>query len=250
MSAEDNILELPPPPADAKVAYGADANQFIELYRPKANKQHHAVFFLHGGFWRAKYDLKHAGHLCHDLKGSGWLAMNVEYRRVGNEHGGWPATFSDIREAFQFALSSAKKWEFDPEKLVAMGHSAGGQLAFALAGHEARVKKAVSLAGVLDLQKAYDLHLSHDAAVEFLGGTPQEMADHYKEASPTKLHIGAQQVVVHGTKDDTVPYEIAVDYVRQKQGSERIQFLSLPDAGHFELIDPRTKEWKKIVESL
>lgn len=246
----EDILELPPPPADARVAYGSDSNQFIELYKPKTNKERRCVLFLHGGFWRAKYDLKHAGHLCYDLKERGWLAVNVEYRRVGNEHGGWPATFNDIRQALQLTFDSAKKWEIEPQKVVVMGHSAGGQLAFALAGHDHRVKQAVSLAGVLDLQQAYTLHLSHDAVVEFLGGTPAQMPDHYKEASPLQLHIVGKQLVVHGKEDDTVPYAISADYVRQKQAKERIHLLSFEDAGHFELIDPRTKQWKSIVDSL
>ena len=55
-----------------------------------------------------------------------------------------------------------------------MGHSAGGQLALCLAAHEADVKNVVSLAGVVDLQRAYKLHLSNDAVVEFLHGTPTE----------------------------------------------------------------------------
>jgi len=99
---------------------------------------------------------------------------------------------------------------------------------------------------VLDLQRAYDLHLSHDAVVEFLGGTPGQMPDHYKEASPTQLTIKAKQLVVYGEKDDIVPPGISRNYVKLKRAQERVEPLALPSAGHFELIDPRTKEWKQI----
>jgi hypothetical protein len=51
------------------------------------------------------------------------------------------------------------------------------------------VKAAISLAGVVDLQRAYELHLSNDAVVEFLGGSPAEVGDHYREADPMKLEI-------------------------------------------------------------
>ena len=70
-----------------------------------------------------------------------------------------------------------------------IGHSAGGQLALCLAAHEPSVTRVVSLAGVVDLQRAYQLHLSNDAVVEFLRGTPSEVPDHYREADPMQLSI-------------------------------------------------------------
>jgi acetyl esterase/lipase len=248
MQTED-ILDLKPPAADERIAYGTDPNHFVDLRRPKKSQQR-AVAFIHGGFWRAKYDLMHASHLCEALRIAGWTSINVEFRRVGNPGGAWPGTFSDLRSAMQMIFSAAKKWDFAPENLVVMGHSAGGQLALALAGHDERIKKAVSLAGVLDLQRAYDLHLSNDAVVEFLGGTPTQMPDHYKEASPTQLKIKAKQLVVHGDKDNVVPVAISQEYVRLKKAKERVESLVLPGAGHFEVIDPRTKEWKQIESAL
>jgi len=240
-----DILDLKPPAADDRIPYGTDPNQFLDLRRAKKS-QHRAVAFIHGGFWRARYDLMHASHLCEALRNGGWTTFNIEYRRVGNPGGAWPGTFSDLRAAMQMIFSSAKKWDFAPEKLVVMGHSAGGQLALALAGHDERIQKAVSLAGVLDLQRAYDLHLSHDAVVEFLGGTPAQMPDHYKEASPAQLKIKAKELVIYGEKDAIVPPEISRGYVKLKKAKERVEPLVLPNAGHFELIDPRTKEWKQI----
>ncbi len=86
--------------------------------------------------------------------------------------GAWPGTFADIRSAYQFLLQNAVPHNLDRRRIVVMGHSAGGQLALCLAAHEAGVNRVVSLAGVVDLQRAYQLHLSNDAVVEFLRGTP------------------------------------------------------------------------------
>ena len=249
MGAED-ILSLTPPAADKRVAYGHDPNQFVDLRLPKGKANGRCLVNIHGGFWRARYDLAHAGHICADLASRGWLTVNVEYRRVGNDGGGWLGSFSDLRSAVDLVLGSAKAWHYDSEKLVVMGHSAGGQLALALAAHDPRIKTAVSLAGVLDLKKAYELHLSNDAVVEFMGGTPEKVADHYAEASPYELRIKARQVVVHGTKDDVVPFSISEQYVRVKKGKERIDFVKLEGAGHYEVIDPRTPEWKRIAAAL
>src|SRR5947209_3277826 len=126
----DDILTLPPPPADARLEYGSDPSQFIDLRLPTAKKKTPSpvVINIHGGFWRAKYSLEHAGHLCAALTAKGLATANLEYRRVGNEGGAWPGTFADIRAAYQFLLQSARTNLFDPKRVVLMGHSAGAKL--------------------------------------------------------------------------------------------------------------------------
>jgi acetyl esterase/lipase len=247
MAFGDDILSSTPPQADARVAYGRDANQFVDLRLAKGKGPHALVVFLHGGYWRARYDLGYAGHLCAALTAKGIATANVEYRRVGNAGGGWPGTFEDVRAAYQFLLQNAQKYEFDTRRVVAMGHSAGGQLALCLAAHENGVKGVVSLAGVVDLQRAYALHLSNDAVVEFLGGTPKELADHYREADPMKLAISARQWLVHGAADDVVPPEFSRDYVSAKQKmKEDARLVAIAGAGHFEVVDPRAAVWKDV----
>src|ERR1022692_3192938 len=208
----DDILSLTPPKADTRVAYGGDANQFVDLRAPKGKGPHALAISIHGGYWRAKYDLGYMGHLCAALTAKGVATANLEYRRAGNAGGGWPGTFSDVRAGCQFLTQNAHKYEFDMRRVVVIGHSAGGQLGLCLAAHESGVKGVVSLAGVVDLQRAYTLHLSNDAVVEFLGGTPAEVRDHYKEADPMNLAIRARQWLVHGAADHVGPVGFSRDY--------------------------------------
>jgi acetyl esterase/lipase len=147
MTSADDILNLAPPKADLRVTYGGDQNQVIDLRLPKGKGPHALAISIHGGFWRAKYDLGYAGHLCAALTAKGIATANVEYRRVGNAGGGWPGTFADVRSAYQFLLQSARQREFDARRIVVIGHSAGGQLGLGLAAHESGVKSVVSLAG-------------------------------------------------------------------------------------------------------
>lgn len=266
----DSILTLAAPPADARIAYGSDPNQFFDLRLPKdelakndqtKNEQrfksgYPLVISIHGGYWRAEYNLDHAGHLCAALTAKGLATANLEYRRVGNEGGAWPNTFADIRSAYNFLLQHASEHNIDPQKFLIIGHSAGGQLALCLAGHEPGVTRVVSLAGVVDLQRAYQLHLSNDAVVEFLRGTPGQVPDHYREADPMQLAIArARQWLVHGSADDIVPPGFSRDYVTAKQNragkeKEDVHLLDIADADHFDLIDPRTRAWKQVEQAV
>ena len=142
----DDILSLVAPKADSRVAYGSDGNQFLELRMPSGKGPHPVAVCIHGGFWRAKYDLGYFGHLCAALTAKGVATANVEYRRVGNPGGGWPGTFADIRAAYRFLIQNGKQYGFDARRVVVLGHSAGGQLALCLAAHETGLAGAISLA--------------------------------------------------------------------------------------------------------
>jgi acetyl esterase/lipase len=248
MPSED-ILALPPPPADVRLSYGAEPNQFGELRLPKSKGPFPVVMNIHGGFWRAKYDLAHTGHLCAALTAKGFATWNVEYRRVGNPGGGWPGTFEDIRNAYRYLPQIAKRYDLDSANILVMGHSAGAQLALCLAAHESSVKRAVSLAGVVDLQQAWQQHLSDNAVVEFLGGKPNEVPEHYREADPMQLVIDhtTTQWLIHGAGDDVVPPYFSRQYTEQKRTrGEDVHYTEISTAGHFDLIDPRSNAWPTV----
>jgi acetyl esterase/lipase len=216
---------------------------------PKSKGSFPLVMNIHGGFWRAKYTLAHAGHLCAALTARGLATWNVEYRRVGNPGGGWPGTFEDIRNAYRFVSQLAKRYNLDSAKALVMGHSSGGQLALCLAAHEPSLKRVVSLAGVLDLQQAWELHLSNNAVVDFLGGRPTEVPEHYREADPMKLSVSHSTVqwLIHGAKDDIVPSYFSRNYAEEKkQRGDDVHYLEISTAGHFDLIDPRSPAWGRV----
>lgn len=244
----DDILTLPAPPADARLSYGSDPNQFGELRVPKTGGPFPVVICIHGGYWRAKYDLKHAGHPCAALTARGLATWNLEFRRVGNPGGGWPGTFDDVRSGYRYVSQIAQRYNLDSSKVLVFGHSAGGQLALCLAGHETSVKRVISLAGVVDLQQAWELHLSDNAVVGFMGGEPGSVPDRYREANPMQLKISqATQWLIHGASDDTVPPFLSRNYTEQKKRrGENVHYLEISTAGHFDLIDPRSTAWPKV----
>jgi acetyl esterase/lipase len=251
----EEILTKKPPEADLRIPYGQDPNQFVDLRIPAEKGPHPVVFFIHGGYWRAKYDLTYAGHLCAALAKAGIATWNVEYRRVGNPGGGWPGTFEDVRTAYRLlhghshqGQSNKTAGKFDLKRVCVAGHSAGGQLALCLAAFEKTVTGVLSLAGVLDLHRGWELHLSNDAVSEFLGGSPEQVPEHYREASPAERSIPqAMQKVVHGTADSAVPYEIGKGYAdAKKKSGEKVELITLDKIGHFEIVDPGSAVWGKI----
>ena len=228
-----DITSIPPVPANARIHYGDAPSQFFDLFLP-VNEPRGAALMIHGGFWRDRYDLQHASHLCAALAREGIAVANLEYRRVGEPGGGWPGTYEDVLTGFDAVQKKLG------DRIVVLGHSAGGHLALRLAAD--RVATAiVALAPVADLTQACKLNLSNGAVVEFLGGTPETVPSRY-EAADARLHASSvQRCLVHGEHDDTVPMSLSYSYLKAR-GSDKpdIVLVKIKDANHFDLIDPES----------
>jgi acetyl esterase/lipase len=219
-------------------SYGDDASQFGELYE---GGDRGVAVLLHGGFWRARYDLTLMQPLAEDLAARGWTAWNVEYRRLGSG-GGVPATLDDVGAA----IDHLAELGLDGGRVVAIGHSAGGHLAAMAATREdARVPVTgvVSQAGVLDLRRAWELGLSKNVARDFLGGDLARCA----LASPIeRLPLRAPALLTHGGRDDIVPVEISERFA----AASGAQLVVLEDEDHFGHLDPANPLWTAVLEWL
>jgi len=241
-----NILRIPPAEPGKRLAYGSDPSQFGELRLPEGKAPHPVVLFIHGGYWRATYDLSHARHLCAAIAKAGYAVWSVEYRRTGQPGGGYPGTFDDVRAAFAWLPSIPA---LDLTRVVVAGHSAGGQLALWLAAQEGIALKGVAgLAAISDLRRGHALNLGRGAIDAFMGCGPADCGDHYSKASPMDLlPLKVPQVLIHGTADDTVPFELSKRFAR---ASANARLVPLEGSGHFEPIDPRAKEWPRVLEEI
>jgi acetyl esterase/lipase len=231
------------------ISYGADPFQFGELSLPATKRPHAVAIVIHGGFWRSKYGLDYIRPVCDELTQAGIATWNLEYRRIGNPGGGWPGTFEDVEAGADKVAAIAVHNGLDLNRVIAIGHSAGGHLAFWLAARRKFLAGAISLAGVVDLRRAWELQLSNTVVADFLGGSPDEVPDRYAFASPIeRLPLGIPQRLFHGTADDSVPLEISERYVQAAQSSgDDAQLIVLPNASHFDVVDPRTKEFAQVL---
>jgi acetyl esterase/lipase len=247
---------MPHPHAPTRIDYGSHPSQFGELTLPDGEPRS-IVVVVHGGFWRQRHGLELGRPLAADLAGAGHAAWNIEYRRVGGD-GGWPATFTDVAAAVDLLagpVQEAAGGRLPLDRVVAVGHSAGGHLGTWLAarpGLPAGVPGAdpavllrgvVSQAGVLDLVDAEERGVGSGASGDLLGGRPDEVPERYALASPiVRLPLGVPVVCVHGTADVNVPIRQSERFVAA--AGDAAELVTLPGADHFAVIDPATDAWR------
>jgi acetyl esterase/lipase len=246
-------------------SYGNDESQYGELYLPAAgpagNRQPGTVVVIHGGYWRSRYAADLGAPLAADLARRGWAAWNLEYRRVGNG-GGWPNTLADVAAGID-KLADLEEHGLDLDRVVAIGHSAGGHLATWAAGRptlpdsavgsapRVRLTGVIAQAGVLDLVQGAADGLGNMAVPALLGGMPEELPERYQVASPQhRLPLGVPVRCVHSRDDDTVPFSQSVDFVRAARAAGDDAVLVEVPGGHFGVIDPSTTAWQAIIDLL
>jgi len=233
-------------PGARTIAYGDDPAQFGELTLPEDTPKG-VVVVVHGGFWKATYDLSLGRPLAASLAEHGWAAWNIEYRRVGNG-GGDPATFDDVAAA----IDSLSHEDLPLDRVLAVGHSAGGHLATWAASRgwfpqwpaKVELTGVVSQAGVLDLRAAYDADLGAGAVVNLLGHRPgpdDAPLDPIRQA-PLDVPVHC----VHGTLDDNVPLSQSQQYVAAARAAGATAELTTIEGGdHFVVIDPSSDAWRQ-----
>lgn len=189
------------------------------------------LVLLHGGFWRLPYGRDEFDGIIPGLLKTGIGVANVEYRRVGEEGGGWPGTGEDVLTA----LDLLKK-EGRPMTLV--GFSAGGHLALWASRERPELKSVAALAPVSDLHEAAAQNLGNGAVRALLGRLPKEWSADFAQANPLERpRIGVPEVVIHGVLDDAVPVAMSRRYATQV-GSELIE---VPGEGHGAHLDPSSR---------
>ena len=262
MTAEE-LGSFGDPPADTRISYGEDALQFIDLRLPSGAGPHPVVILIHGGCWLSQYDIVHIGKMAQAFADNGVASWTVEYRRVGNEGGGWPGTFQDIAQSADLLVKHAAEYSLDMTRVIVSGHSAGGHLALWLGARKNLKDNAlfssanpVQLKGVLALAPAPDLAYLYEKAVcgevidKLMGGSPAEFPERYAIASGTEIvPIGLPQILVIGHHDKNwkgIGYRY---YEAAKAKKDDVRAIEAPESGHFEMIDPDSSTWPLVLEA-
>ena len=260
------ISSLEKVPFDYMVPYGDEELQFGELRTPLTQDTFPLVIFLHGGCWLSDYNLEYLSAAAGDLVKDGYAVWTPEYRRVGDEGGGYPNTFKDIQASVDFVRTLADIYPLDIDNVVIMGHSAGGHLALWLATqgnlsaksslynpNPLPLKGVISLAGITDLV-AYD-KTGNDcstAVAKLMGGQANEMKSRYFESGPINLvPSNIPTRLIQGEVDNIVPMSQGDTYaIKAKAAGEDVKVVTIKGGGHFDMVSPYSTAWKAIKTEL
>lgn len=242
-----SVTELDFTVADARFVY-SDANpdlQYGLLWLPRdiaKNQQVPLVVLLHGGCWLNRFDIQHSYALSSALAEAGYGVWSLEYRRTGDTGGGWPGSFEDIEQGLAF-IPNLNDSPLDRERIVIVGHSAGGHLALLAGAQAENVKAVIGLAAITDIIKySRGENSCQVVTVDFMGGEFESNPAAYHAANPTGKSLHDHTVLLHGDSDDFVPPQQA-----QVPGATTV---ILEGAGHFDWIHPGTEAYRLLLSTL
>ena len=166
--------------------------------------------------------------------------------------GGWPGTSQDVMAA----VSAVRADPELPDRVVLVGHSAGGHLAALVASQPDAhgLGGAVCLVGCVDLALTARMGLGDRAAQALMGGEPADLPGAYAEADPAALTPAVPLLLLHGADDQVVPPEVSQSYADSVRRSGRahaeVRRTVIPGCEHFGLIDPEHAAFAVVLDSL
>lgn len=241
-------------PANVNARYDVQYDQaggeslVMDIARPKGAKEKlPAVVCIHGGGWRGgdKIAFRPVIHL---LAQRGFVAVSVKYRFAPKHP--FPAQIEDVKSAVRYLRANADQLQVDPDRIGAMGASAGGHLATLLAttderdnlegsgnaGHSSAVQAAANVVGPTDLTRTFPESVQfmlRDLAGSELSEAQQSEA--LGRASPIE-YLGGDDpplLLVFGTADPLVPYEQATLMVEACQAAGvPCELITIEGGGH------------------
>ena len=237
---DTDILFRSARPPDRTEVTGPARTDVYDVWEPTPERARGiTVALVHGGFWREEYDRTHLAPLAEALARDGFHVANLEYPRVGMDGGGWPGTGEAVRARMESVQADTDL----PDRVVAVGHSAGGHLALWLASSDRLpwLTGALALGPCADLREVDRLGLSErrrprpprrhaGGASAGLGRRrPGRPAPHRRRPSSSP-----------GEFDDVVPASVTEAYVASRAEGEPLTTAVARRADHFDVIDPAT----------
>jgi len=223
-----------------RLVFDADLALELEIYGPFDGPPRPLVIVVHGGSWNSG-DYTQLPAMNHYLAQRGYAVAAITYR-LAPEHT-FPAQRDDVLRAVSWLKDQGDALAIDPDRIALMGRSAGGQLALltAYVSEDPAIKGVVSYYAPVDLIYAWShptnpwVINTHTSLTEYLGGTPEQVPDHFRDASPWAMVTPETPptLLIHGMRDELVFY-VQTERLRDRLAEEGVPHLvvSLPWATH------------------
>jgi len=246
--SKSSAQALPQLSVQHDVEYGTAGGQklLLDLYIPAepASKPRAALVLIHGGGWTSGSKEGLSG-MATFLARWGFVAASIDYRLLQGNQNRWPAQLDDAQTAVRWLRANAGKYNIDPDRIGAFGHSAGGQMASLLgmedthnqaaplAKYSSRVQAVVDVAGPADFLTDHDPEGDAELANLF-GSDYRKNPAPWRDASPVD-HVAksdAPFLIIQGTKDNAVPPSQSQElYDKLHAAGVPVTLVKL-DAGH------------------
>ncbi|MFW0787810.1 alpha/beta hydrolase [Gordonia sp. CPCC 206044] len=248
-----------------KVEYGSAPSQFGHVYHASGGLDPQApirpIVLIHGGYWTTEFGLTIETAIARQFAERGAVVWNIEYRRVGEEGGGWPTTGRDVLAAIgaldgpvRSALPAEVVERADWSSVAVVGHSAGGQLAVWGTAQLRAVTRNCRITTVIAQSAALDLEGGADRqSIRGLMGRPHaEIPHRYREASPISQEpFPAHVVALHAEDDTAIPVASSRHYVETVTArGQSAELIVVPGEGHDAFVDPRSASTRQTVRLL
>lgn len=263
-----DYMALSGPAPTSRVAYGAAPSQYAELFLPAGSGPFPVAVLVHGGCWTGKFGGIHQlRNMAGALAERGIAVWNVEYRRVDEPGGGYPGMYEDMHAALDALAVQAASNRLDLERVVAVGHSAGGQLVQWIAGraripatstlHRSGmlpVRAVVSLGGLADLRGERELIKSSCGrdTPELAGRPSAARPDVYVDTNAAELvPNGSHTILVTGELDTISPPRVAHDYAAlARRAGDTAEVVILPGASHYDEVAAGSPSWPLVAAAI
>jgi len=238
------------PPPTATLAYGAGPQQRGELRLPEGGGPFPVAVVIHGGCWVAAMGGTGMPGLSEMLRGRGIATWDIDYRRVGHTGGGWPGSFEDVAAGVDQLAALARDRPLDLDRVVTIGHSAGALFALWAPARtqlgapwtppagSPRIRAAVAIDGpgtLAPLIGADAQVCGQPVIVPLMGGTPEQVPDAYRAASPSDhLPLGVRQLFVTAELGPLMQGYIAM----AKASGDPVEVFAPPSPNHFDVVTP------------
>lgn len=251
--------------ADHRISYGAEPAQVVDLFLPSRRGGHPVVILIHGGCYLAEYEgLAQTSGIARDLAQRGYAVWNVEYRKLGEVGAGYPGTFLDIAQAVDRLRVEAPRYHLKLDRVVAIGHSAGGHLALWAAARGRLPKSSplwrsdplpigsvISLGGIGDLEgqgRIFAGACGPEPIPRIIGAATRP--EPFGDTSPAELlPTGTRTVMISGDLDHVMPPATGHDYAeRLRKAGDFGEAVAIPQASHFDVVMPGTAAWRVVVD--
>lgn len=209
------------------------------------------MVLLHGGSWAWPYNRWVMWLLARDGNRRGWNIANMDYRRLGRfgGGGGWPQTFDDARAAVDLITNDAADLGIDTDKVIVVGHSAGGHLGIVGAATARRQPAlVVSMSGPTNLER---LWTNGSAPVrDLVAGAPE--LDRWQSISPVHMvPIGVPTICVHGDADTTVEPRHSTEFVQvARAAGDTADLVLVAGESHVDALKPNSGIWSAVVATI